>query len=413
MRSIEYEMGEQINHLLMYDFVRAMSYRMMESALRFLGTQQKEFFMLKVLQSPGKYVQGPNALQSIADYIKPLGDKAFVIADAFVFGLVEKMIEASASKSGVQLTKATFEGECSQNEINRLGDLFANSGAEIVVGIGGGKTLDAAKAVAYYGKVPIVVAPTIASTDAPTSALSVIYTDNGEFESYLLYPKNPDIVVMDTTIIANAPVRLFVAGMGDALATYFEARACTEAQKGTMAGGLTTLAAMSLATLCYETLLEEGLKAKFAVESKVSTKAVENIVEANTLLSGLGFESAGLAACHAIHNGLTVIEECHDMYHGEKVAFGVLVQLVLENSPLEEIEEVLEFSTSVGLPVTFAELGFEDDAPNYHEKLKEAAQLSCAEGETIHNMPFKVTVDDVYAAMITADRLGRTWLQGE
>ena len=369
--------------------------------------------MLKVLQSPGKYVQGPNALHSIADYVKPLSDKAFVIADAFVFGLVEKIVDASAGKSGVQLTKATFEGECSQNEIKRLGELFAKSGAGIVVGIGGGKTLDAAKAVAYYGKVPIVVAPTIASTDAPTSALSVIYTDNGEFESYLLYPKNPDIVVMDTTIIANAPVRLFVAGMGDALATYFEARACTEAQKGTMAGGLTTLAAMSLATLCYETLLEEGLKAKFAVESKVSTKAVENIVEANTLLSGLGFESAGLAACHAIHNGLTVIEECHDMYHGEKVAFGVLVQLVLENSPLEEIEEVLEFSSSVGLPVTFAELGFEDDAPNYHEKLKEAAQLSCAEGETIHNMPFKVTADDVYAAMITADRLGRTWLQGE
>ncbi len=369
--------------------------------------------MLKVLQSPGKYVQGPDALHAIADYVKPLGDSAFVIADAFVFGLVEKTIEESATKSGIQLTKATFAGECSQNEIKRLGDLFAKSGANIVVGIGGGKTLDAAKAVAYYGKAPIVVAPTIASTDAPTSALSVIYTDKGEFENYLLYPKNPDVVVMDTAVIANAPVRLFVAGMGDALATYFEARACTLAQKGTMAGGLTTLAALSLAELCYETLLEEGLKAKFAVEKKVSTKAVENVVEANTLLSGLGFESAGLAACHAIHNGLTVIEECHEMYHGEKVAFGVLVQLVLENSPLEELEEVLGFSTSVGLPVTLAELGFTEDAPHYHQKLKEVAQLSCADGETIHNMPFAVTAEDVYAAIITADSLGRAWLQEE
>ncbi len=369
--------------------------------------------MLKVLQSPGKYVQGPNALQEIAEYIKPLGKNALVIADEFVFGLVESMVKKSFEKSAIGYHKTVFQGECSQNEIKRLGEDFAKSGADIVVGIGGGKTLDAAKAVAYYGGVPIVIAPTIASTDAPTSALSVIYTDNGEFESYLLYPKNPDVVVMDTTVIANAPVRLFVAGMGDALATYFEARACTDAQKPTMAGGLTTRAAMSLATLCYETLLEEGLKAKLAVECKVSTKAVEDIVEANTLLSGLGFESAGLAACHAIHNGLTVIEECHDMYHGEKVAFGVLVHLVLENSPLEEIEEVLEFSTSVGLPVTFAELGFNDDSPNYHEKLKAVAKLSCAETDTIHNMPFAVTEEDVYAAMITADRLGRVWLQGE
>ncbi|GGZ80817.1 glycerol dehydrogenase [Ignatzschineria indica] len=369
--------------------------------------------MLKVLQSPGKYVQGPNALYEIAEYIKPLGKKALFIADQFVFGLVESMLQESCQKSDIAYHKAVFQGECSQNEIKRLGDLFAQSGADIVVGVGGGKTLDAAKAVAYYGGVPIVIAPTIASTDAPTSALSVIYTDNGEFESYLLYPKNPDVVVMDTTIIANAPVRLFVAGMGDALATYFEARACTDAQKATMAGGLTTRAAMALAELCYQTLLEEGLKAKFAVENRVSTKAVEDIVEANTLLSGLGFESAGLAACHAIHNGLTVIEECHEMYHGEKVAFGVLVQLILENSPLEELEEVLSFSTAVGLPVTLAQLGLNDDAPRYHERLKEAAKLSCAEADTIHNMPFNVTEEDVYAAIITADRLGRAWLNSD
>lgn len=88
-----------------------------------------------------------------------------------------------------------------------------------MVGIGGGKTLDTAKAIGYYQKLPVVVIPTIASTDAPTSALSVIYTEAGEFEEYLIYPKNPDMVVMDTAIIAKAPVRLLVSGMGDALST--------------------------------------------------------------------------------------------------------------------------------------------------------------------------------------------------
>ncbi len=369
--------------------------------------------MLKIMQSPGKYIQGPNALTKIGNYIKPLSDNAFVIADEFVLGLVKEAITKSFGEDNIKFTTAVFNGECSQNEINRLGDLFKASGAKIVVGIGGGKTLDAAKAVAFYGHVPIAIAPTIASTDAPTSALSVIYTDNGEFESYLLYPKNPEIVVMDTTVIANAPARLLVAGMGDALATYFEARACARAEATTMAGGLSTQAAVALAKLCYDTLLEEGFKAKLAAEGKVSTKALENIVEANTLLSGLGFESAGLAGAHAIHNGLTVIEECHHMYHGEKVAFGTLVQLVLENAPMEEIEEVLDFCSQVGLPVTIAELGFKDTAKNYHEKLKAVAELSCVKTETIHNMPFAVTAEDVYAAIITADKLGRSWLNIE
>ncbi len=366
--------------------------------------------MLKVIQSPAKYVQGPDALEQLGQYVQPFAKEALVIADEFVWGLVGAKVEESLAKSQITLHKAVFEGECSNVEIQRLNEIFQKAGAQIVIGVGGGKTLDTAKAVAHAGNVPIVIAPTIASTDAPTSALSVIYTESGEFESYLLFPKNPDVVLMDTTIIAQAPSRLLVSGMGDALATYFEARVCTSTFNQTMAGGVSTQAAMSLATLCYEILLNDGYKAKLAAENKVSTKALENIVEANTLLSGLGFESAGLGAAHAIHNGLTVIEECHGMYHGEKVAFGTLVQLVLENAPMEEIDQVLDFCTEVGLPVTLAELGLADGAVGYYDKLMAAAELSCAEGETIHNMPFKVDAKSVYAAILSADSMGRQWV---
>jgi len=221
-----------------------------------------------------------------------------------------------------------------------------------------------------------------------------------------LLPKNPDLVLVDTEIIASAPARLLVAGMGDALATYFEARACFRSNASTMAGAKSTKAAMALAKLCYDTLLEDGLKAKLAVENKTVTKAVENIVEANTYLSGIGFESGGLAAAHAIHNGFTVIEECHQLYHGEKVAFGTLVQLVLENSPLEEIEEVVEFCMSVGLPVTLEDIGIKEI--NY-EKIKKVAEASCEPDETIHNMPFKVVAADVYAAILSADAIGKMY----
>ena len=127
-----------------------------------------------------------------------------------------------------------------------------------MLGIGGGKTLDCAKALAHFMGVPVAIAPTIASTDAPCSALAVIYTDSGEFERYLVLPHNPDRVIVDSQIIAGAPARLLAAGIGDALATWFEARACSRSSATTLAGGACTQAALALAKLCYHTLLEEG-----------------------------------------------------------------------------------------------------------------------------------------------------------
>jgi glycerol dehydrogenase len=278
---------------------------------------------------------------------------------------------------------------------------------EVIVGIGGGKILDTAKAAAYYLQLPVVIVPTIASTDAPCSALSVIYTDEGVFEEYLFLPASPNMVLVDTDVVSKAPARLLVSGMGDALATYFEARACLQSNASNCVGGKSTLAAMSLAELCYETLMEDGVNAMLAVEQKVCTKAVENIIEANTYLSGIGFESGGLAGAHAIHNGLTAIEETHSLYHGEKVAFGTIVQLVLENAEDEEIAEVVDFCIEVGLPVTLEELGIKEVKP---EQIMEVATLAAAEGDTLGNMPFDVTPEDVYAAIMGADAIGRYYL---
>ncbi|MBO7331165.1 MAG: iron-containing alcohol dehydrogenase, partial [Alistipes sp.] len=171
--------------------------------------------------------------------------------------------------------------------------------------------LDTSKAVAYENSIPVAIVPTIASTDAPCSALSVVYSDEGVFEDYYWLPANPNLVLVDTDGIVKAPARLLVSGMGDALATYFEARAVKAKDAGTCAGGKVTNAAMALAKLCFDTLIEEGVKAKLALEAGACTEAVEKIIEANTLLSGIGFESGGLAASHAIHNGLTVLSECH------------------------------------------------------------------------------------------------------
>ena len=249
-----------------------------------------------------------------------------------------------------------------------------------------------------------MICPTIASTDAPCSALSVIYSEAGVFEKYLYLPANPNLVLMDTEIIVASPVRMTVSGMGDAMATYFEARACYRSSALTIAGGNVGVAALGIAKLCYDTLRSEGLKAKTALESHVLTEAVERVIEANTLLSGIGFESGGLAGAHAIHNGLTVLEECHHMQHGEKVNFGTLTQLVLENTPEDELSDLLGWMVQIGLPVTFAELGITDVSK---EHLMPAAIAACADNDTLHNLPIEVSPEIVYNAMVAADAFGR------
>lgn len=360
--------------------------------------------MSTVFISPSRYIQGPGEMNNIGNYAEKLGKKALCVISNGGYQRQGAQIEASFARVEAEIVFDYFNGECSMNEINRLTAIVKEKACDLVIGVGGGKIFDTAKAVAYYAGTPVMICPTIASTDAPCSALSVIYTDAGVFQEYLFLPANPNMVVMDTEIIAASPVRLSVSGMGDAMATYFEARACCNSGATTCAGGKVGVAAMGIAKLCYDTLISDGLKAKIALEAHACTPAVERIIEANTLLSGIGFESGGLAGAHAIHNGLTVLEECHHMQHGEKVNFGTLTQLVLENISEEELGDILDWMISVGLPVTLAQLGVKDTS---REHLMPVAQAACAENDTLHNMPFEVTPESVYNAILAADAYGR------
>lgn len=360
--------------------------------------------MSTIFISPSKYLQGPGEMNNIGSYAKNLGSKALCLISNGGLKRQGEQIDASFTKAEVELKFEVFNGECSKNEINRLIEIVKANACDVVIGVGGGKIFDTAKAVAHYTNNPVIVAPTIASTDAPCSALSVIYSDEGVFEEYLFLPANPNLVLMDTEIIAKSPVRLSVAGMGDAMATYFEARACYNSGAGTCAGGKVGVAALGIARLCYDTLIAEGPKAKLALEAGACTTAVEKIIEANTLLSGIGFESGGLAGAHAIHNGLTVLPECHHMNHGEKVNFGTLTQLVLENIPEEELMDMLDWMIAVGLPVTLEQLGITDRSK---EHLMPVAEAACAADDTLHNMPMEINPDIVYNAMLAADAYGQ------
>jgi glycerol dehydrogenase len=290
--------------------------------------------------------------------------------------------------------------------VDRLGQLAVDAGANVIVGVGGGKTLDSAKAVAYYHKLPVVLYPTIASTDAPCTALAVLYTAEGEFDQYLFLPQNPDAVIADTEILCAAPAKFFAAGIGDALATYFEARACYRSDGVNLVLKRPSRTGLGLAQLCFELLSENVDAAMDAVKNKLVTPALEQTIEATIYLSGVGAEAGGLAAAHAVNNGMSAVPELHHVQHGEKVVFGLLTQLVLENAPTEEIDEVVRIIKTAGLPLTLRDMGLKNFVES---EWRTVAKIACAEGDTMGNMPMNLTEDDVYQAMRAANAMAERY----
>ncbi|RJS62358.1 glycerol dehydrogenase [Bacillus sp. PK3_68] len=356
-----------------------------------------------IFVSPGKYVQGKGVLNSIGKYVKQLGQKPLILAGKTAWEVTGEGIKSSLQAEGMDFHSLQFRGESSINEVNRIKKEGEAHSVDMVIGVGGGKALDTAKAVADELKAKVVIVPSIASTDAPTSALSVIYTDQGVFEAYKFYSKNPDLVLVDTAIIAKAPARLFASGIADAMATWVEARATLNSNGTAMAGGRTSIAARAIAEMCENTLFNHAIPAYKAVQKGVVTKHVEAVVEANTLLSGLGFESGGLAAAHAIHNGFTELDgDIHHLTHGEKVAYGTLVQLMLEFHPEEELHRYITFYRKLGLPTTLKELHLEDVS---YEDLLKVGQAATQEGETMKNLSSDITAEDVANGILAVDQL--------
>jgi glycerol dehydrogenase len=358
--------------------------------------------MFKKAVFPGKYIQGIGALGELPGLIKLLGRQGLVLASPSV---KNKVLPACGIDWQAQsILVEGFRGECCEPELARLETILREQRVDVLVGMGGGKTIDTAKIAADRAGLPVVITPTIASTDAPCSACAVIYSPDGIFQSVYYQKTNPAVVLVDVGIIAEAPPRFLVAGMGDALSTWFEARSCDRTQSPNECGGLSTTVALHIAKLCYETLLQYGVAAKVACERRLVTPALEHIVEANILLSGLGFESSGLASAHSIHNGLTALAETHAFYHGEKVAFGVLAGLQLTDASPNESATVFAFCEEVGLPTTLADLGLGGAS---RDKLRLAAEKASAPEQPVHHEAGRITPDRVLDAMLAADAIGQ------
>jgi glycerol dehydrogenase len=358
--------------------------------------------MFKKAVFPGKYIQGVGAIKELPALIDLLGKHGLILASPSVNSKVLPQCGIDLDARGIHTE--SFRGECCESELSRLSTIMKQRHVDVLVGMGGGKIIDTAKIAADRAGLPVIIIPTIASTDAPCSGCAVLYSENGVFECVYYQKLNPAAVLVDVDIIAAAPTRFLVAGMGDALSTWFEARSCERIHSPNECGGYATAAGLSIAKLCYETLLTYGVAAKIASEMRIVTPALEHIIEANILLSGIGFESGGLATAHSVHNGLTALAETHSFYHGEKVAFGVLTGLQLADAAPQESDTVFSFCEDVGLPTTLADVGLGNAD---RQKLMLAAERASASVQPIHHEAGAITPVTVLDAMFAADAIGR------
>ena len=351
---------------------------------------------LKILGAPGRYVQGQGAISCVPALVGELGASAYVLTDAVVGDLLGDVLSKGFGDADIEARFGLFQGECTRAEIERQTELARQAGSAVVVGVGGGKTIDTAKGISLFLGLPLVVVPSVASNDAPTSRLIVIYDADHRISEVLKLSHNPAAVVADTGIIASAPPRFLIAGIGDALAKKFEAGQCAKTGAQNFFGGLPTATALLLCEACYTTIRQYGLDAVAAVRQGRVDDSVEQIVEATVLLSGLGFESGGLALAHGLNRGLTAQSETQKALHGELVAWGLLVQLLAEGRDPEFMEDMLGFYSAIGLPRCMADLGL----VNLDEAVIDAiATITFEEPPYLKNMERRLSAQDIAASI--------------
>jgi glycerol dehydrogenase len=287
-----------------------------------------------------------------------IGRRALVFIDAALAERLQPRITAACDAAAVHVECRSVAAEVTESAFAEFaGD--AEGDLDVVVGVGGGKTIDLAKGVSRRLGVAVVTVPTIASNDSPASRAIAVYDDQHQLREVPLMAHNPALVLVDTAIIAGAPARFLAAGIGDALSKHFEVEACRTAGGVTMQGTRGLRIASILAAGCYEVLRRSSAAALDALASGVIDEALEDTVEAVILLSGLAFENGGLSIAHAVTRGLMAVPGAAARLHGEHVGYGLLVQFAVEERSDAELTDLREFLASLGLPHSLRGLGAE------------------------------------------------------
>ncbi|HWQ21421.1 MAG TPA: iron-containing alcohol dehydrogenase, partial [Clostridia bacterium] len=256
--------------------------------------------MMTILGGPDRYIQGPGEVGRLHEHGSRLGSEFLVVADEQTMAGMRDPVERAFEGTGSVLIYEEFSGICTGAEIDRLVTVADLSSCDVVLGIGGGRAINAARAVAAIQRLPLMVVPTTAATGAACSSMSILTDEQGVFQELRVCPVHPAVVVVDSSVVAQAPPRSLVAGMGNTVATWLEAKAHRQSDTPNLLGGKGTLSSYALAALAYDTILADGLRALVAAQNGLATRAFEHVLEANIYCSGMAFENCGCAAAHSV-----------------------------------------------------------------------------------------------------------------
>ena len=351
----------------------------------------------KTFIGPRQYVQGPGAINMLGDLTRELSQRPLLIADRDVLPFVQPSLDRSFPDGASRVL--AFHGEVTWAAIEQLAEQGRSVNADAVIGIGGGKGLDAAKGAALKLELPFIAVPTIASNDSPTGRTMAVYDENHAMIAVDAIPNNPLLVLVDTALIANAPARFLRAGMGDALAKKFEAERSVVDGARNFLGGRATLMVLAVADACYRTLRRHGEAAMCAAERHEPDEAFEAVVEANILMAGLSWESGGVSYAHALVRGLVKARGAAQALHGDHVAYGTLVQLAIEGRDDAEIRDVMVWCEAVGLPTRLEDMGM--TAPT-RDEIAEIARLTTV-GPKGGKIVVAKSIDDIESAILRVE----------
>lgn len=355
---------------------------------------------MRVYGGPTRYVQGPGALDLLPGVVAEFSGEPMLVVDPYVHTVLGERLLALLPNAVVR----TPDGDVTVHNADALAGEARTGGRDagptvgVVVGIGGGKALDLAKATALRLNVPVVTVPTAASNDSPTSAAIAMYDDRHVMVGVDRLPRNPATVLVDTALIAAAPVALLRAGIGDAISKAFEAQACLAGTGTNAFGTRPLLIGVATAHACYETIRRYARAGLAAAEQGEVTADLEHLVEAVILMSGLGFENGGLSLAHSLTRGLFPARGASAAPHGHHVAWGLLVQLAVEGRD-DERKDITEFLDSLGLPTTLAALGLTDPSG---AEIDEIVQLTMR-APHLANLPEPLTAGTLRSAILTVE----------
>lgn len=355
----------------------------------------------RLFSAPPRYVQGPGALDSLPELAAPHGGRPVVVTDPYVRDLLGDRVVAGLRAAGMEPLLVTLPGEITYAAVDQLVDDCAGPDRTLVIGLGGGKSLDAAKALSARLGVPVLTVPTVASNDSPTSSLIAMYDDGHAMVAVDRIASNPVAVLVDTELVAQSPVAFLRAGIGDAISKKLEADGCRAGTGVTPLGSRPLIVAGAIADACWATLHAHAARALEDCARGEVTDDLEATVEAVVLLSGLAFENGGLSLAHSLTRGLMRDPGARSQPHGHHVAWGALVQAAAEGRSDVEILELVAFLRSTGLPVRAADLGI---AEPLEPALREIARWTMT-APHLSNLAVAVESDDVVAAALRVEAL--------